>query len=80
MNVCFKFFFIFFISFRPDHNSSYIIGHYHFPTSFQNITYIADKMIGLTLNDFDAKVMAVHQYKGRKIAVANKVIMVEIFV
>lgn len=37
-------------------------------------------MIGLTLNDFDAKVMAVHQYKGRKIAVANKVIMVEIFV
>ncbi|RMX58703.1 hypothetical protein pdam_00009502 [Pocillopora damicornis] len=51
--------------FRPDHNSSYIIGHYHFPTSFQNITYIADKMIGLTLNDFDAKVMALHQYEAQ---------------
>ncbi|KAJ7336026.1 hypothetical protein OS493_013400 [Desmophyllum pertusum] len=43
----------------------FIIGHYHFPTSFQDITYIANRTIGLKLNVSYAKVVDVRQYNGR---------------
>ncbi|XP_078384727.1 sperm receptor for egg jelly-like [Oculina patagonica] len=49
---------------RPD-TSDYIIGHYYFPTSFKNITYIADKMIGLSRTEPEAQVIAIQQNDGQ---------------